>query len=452
MVRVLVVEKEGRTHALLQCQLTDVKVKSVACIDAAMNKLANHKFDLIIWNASADQTTQPEICKKVTRLAEQAVGTKTIVLTAPQQSDVEALRAGNLCIREQPLNDEDLMSLVENHLPFELGDEANKSRLGEVSLPIEFEGIIAVSLPMRAVIRRIVDAAAVEIPVLITGETGTGKDLVAAAIHKRSGRAGRPYVAVNMGAMAPELIASEIFGHERGAFTGAQDSRPGIFEQADGGTVFLDEIATMDEKTQVSLLRVLEEKTFRRVGGVRNIATDVRIIAATNENLEKSVAQKRFREDVFYRLNVFHISVPPLRERRAAINVLTDHFLSRFAAVYNKEVDRVVPETYRLLRKYPWPGNVRELKNVIQTAILMMDGRDLTPDFIPQRIRDAVSDGNNGNDAACSFRIGATLDFVEKELIHKTLLRFHGNKKLAAHVLGISRRALYNKLKRHQLV
>ena len=255
-----------------------------------------------------------------------------------------------------------------------------------------------------------------------------------------------------MGAMAPELIASEIFGHERGAFTGAQDSRPGIFEQADGGMVFLDEIATMDEKTQVSLLRVLEEKTFRRVGGVRNIATDVRIIAATNENLEKSVAQKRFREDVFYRLNVFHISVPPLRERRAAINVLTDHFLSRFAAVYNKEVDRVVPETYRLLRKYTWPGNVRELKNVIQTAILMMDGKELTPDFIPQRIRDAVSDGNNGNDAACSFRIGATLDFVEKELIHKTLLRFHGNKKLAAHVLGISRRALYNKLKRHQLV
>jgi DNA-binding NtrC family response regulator len=452
MVRVLVVEKEGRTHALLQCQLAvDVKVKSMSCIDAAMDKLANHKFDLIIWNASADQTAQPEICKKVMRLAEQAVGTKTIVLTAPQQSHVAAIRAGNVCIREQPLSDDDLMSLVENHLPFELGDEASKSRLGEVSLPIEFEGIIAVSLPMRAVIRRIVDAAAVEIPVLITGETGTGKDLVAAAIHKRSGRAGRPYVAVNMGAMAPELIASEIFGHERGAFTGAQDSRPGIFEQADGGTVFLDEIATMDEKTQVSLLRVLEEKTFRRVGGVRNIATDVRIIAATNENLEKSVAQKRFREDVFYRLNVFHISVPPLRERRAAISVLTDHFLSRFAAVYNKEVERVVPETYRLLRKYPWPGNVRELKNVIQTAILMMDGRELTPDFIPQRIRDAVSAGNNGNDAACSFRIGATLDFVEKELIHKTLLRFHGNKKLAAHVLGISRRALYNKLKRHQL-
>jgi two-component system NtrC family response regulator len=291
----------------------------------------------------------------------------------------------------------------------------------------------------------------VDIPVLITGETGTGKDLIAAAIHKRSGRASRPYIAVNTGAMAPELIASEIFGHERGAFTGAQDARAGIFEQADGGTVFLDEIATMDEKTQISLLRVLEEKTFRRVGGVRNIATDVRIIAATNENLEKKVAEKRFREDLFYRLNVFHITVPPLRERRAAISVLTDHFLSRFAAVYHKNVDRVSPETYRLLRKYPWPGNVRELKNVIQTAILMVEGRELTPDFIPQRIRDVINNSDHGKDFACSFRIGTTLDSVEKELIQKTLLRFRGNKKLAAHVLGISRRALYNKLKRHSL-
>ena len=453
MARVLIVEREGRTNALLQCQLAaDVKVKSVSCIDAAMQKLVNHKFDLIIWNASADPAAAPEIGEKIMRLAEKAVGTRTLVLTAQQQTDAHLLRSRNLCVKEQPINDEELISLVENHLSFEIGPEATQSSGGEVSLPMEFEGLIAVSLPMRAVIRRIMDAAAVDIPVLITGETGTGKDLIAAAIHKRSGRAGRPYIAVNMGAMAPELIASEIFGHERGAFTGAQDSRPGIFEQADGGTVFLDEIATMDEKTQVSLLRVLEAKTFRRVGGVRNITSDVRIIAATNENLEKSVAQKRFREDLFYRLNVFHIAVAPLRERLAAISVLTDHFLSRFAAVYHKEVDRVSPETYRLLRKYLWPGNVRELKNVIQTAILMVDGNELTPDFIPQRIRDAVSEANNGNEATCSFRVGVTLDSVKKELIHKTLLRFHGNKKLAAHVLGISRRALYNKLKRHRLV
>ena len=453
MIRVLVVEKEGRTSALLRCQLpVDTKVKSVACVDAALGRLSNHQFDLIIWNASADPVQQPDLSMKIEQLSQRAVGTKTIVFTAPHQAGAPRLCDGLVCVKEHPGNDEELMALVENHFPFDCAGERAVSRAEEAGMPLEFEGMIAASLPMRAVIRRIMEATAVDIPVLITGETGTGKDMIAAAIHKRSGRANHPYIAVNMGAMAPELIASEMFGHERGAFTGAQDSRPGIFEQADGGTVFLDEIATMDEKTQVSLLRVLEEKTFRRVGGVRNIGADVRIIAATNENLEKNVEQKRFREDLFYRLNVFHITVPPLRERRAAIGVLTDHFLSRFAAVYRKDVDRISPETYRLLRKYSWPGNVRELKNVVQTAVLMVDGKELTPEFIPQRLRDAAGEGNTGSDSAFSLRIGATLDSMEKELIHKTLLRFQGNKKLASHVLGISRRALYNKLKRHRLL
>ena len=331
--------------------------------------------------------------------------------------------------------------------------EQSSSESSSVSLPIEFEGIIAISLPMRAVIQRIIEAAAVDIPVLITGETGTGKDLVAAAIHKRSRRKNKPYVALNTGAIARELIASEIFGHERGAYTGAQELRPGIFEQADGGTVFLDEIATMDEKTQVSLLRVLEEKSFRRVGGVKNIGIDVRIIAATNEDLEKSVEAKRFREDLFYRLNVFHIRVPPLRERPpGAITVLTDHFLSHFAAVYGKEIERVSPETYRLLRRYPWPGNVRELKNVVQTALLMLNGKELKPEFIPERIRDAAVAGEGGGEPTCSFRVGASLDAVEKEFIRATLTHVGGNKKLAASILGISRRALYNKIKRHELL
>jgi transcriptional regulator with PAS, ATPase and Fis domain len=339
------------------------------------------------------------------------------------------------------------LSLIENNLPLKPPDERGPIAIDQPGVPIEFEGMITVGLAMRPVIRQIMDAAAVDIPVLITGETGTGKDLIAAAIHKRSGRKNSAYVTVNMGAMSPELIASEIFGHERGAFTGAQDARPGIFEQANAGTVFLDEIATMDEKTQISLLRVLEEKTFRRVGGAKNIGVDVRIIAATNEDLEKSVAAKRFREDLFYRLNVFHISVPPLRNRPGAVTVLTDHFLAQFAAIYGKSVERVSHETYRLLRRYPWPGNVRELKNIIQTAVLMVDGKELTPELVPQRIRDAVG-GENRSDTVCSFRVGATLNAVEKEFIRVTLARVGGNKKLAASVLGISRRALYNKIKR----
>jgi transcriptional regulator with PAS, ATPase and Fis domain len=317
--------------------------------------------------------------------------------------------------------------------------------------PIEFEGIIAISLPMRAVIRRIIEAAAVDIPVLITGETGTGKELVAAAIHKRSRRRDKPYVALNTGAMARELVASELFGHERGAYTGAQDAHPGIFEQAHGGTVFLDEIATMEEKIQVSLLRVLEEKVFRRVGGFKNIASDVRVIAATNETLERHVCEKRFREDLFYRLNVFHINVPPLRERPpGAITVLTDHFLSHYASVYGKEIERVSPETYRILRRYSWPGNVRELKNVIQAALLLADGKELKPESIPERIREVVA-LNGGGQPTCSFRVGSSLESVEKELIRLTLAHAGGNKKLAASMLSISRRALYNKLKKHKL-
>ena len=337
-----------------------------------------------------------------------------------------------------------------NHFAEQMGKPAIGG--AEISPPIEFEGIIAVSLPMRAVIRRIMEAAAVDIPVLITGETGTGKDLVAAAIHKRSQRNDKPYVALNTGAMARELVASEIFGHEKGAYTGAQEARPGIFEQANGGTVFLDEIATMEEKIQVSLLRVLEERSFRRVGGFKNIGIDVRIIAATNENIEKKVEEKRFREDLFYRLNVFHIRVPALRERPpGAITVLTDHFLSYFAAVYGKEIERVSPEAYRLLRRYPWPGNVRELKNVVQTALLMAQGKELTPEFIPERIRNTVGASAGRGEPTCSFRVGASLDSVEKEVIRLTLLHVSGNKTLAAGMLGISRRALYNKIKKYEL-
>ncbi|MGZ8423796.1 MAG: sigma-54 interaction domain-containing protein [Candidatus Binatia bacterium] len=311
--------------------------------------------------------------------------------------------------------------------------------------------MITVSLPMRAVVRRALEAANVDVPILITGETGTGKDLLAAGIHKRSRRKDQPFVAINTGAMAPELIASEIFGHERGAYTGAQDFRPGIFEQAHGGTVFLDEIATMDAKTQISLLRVLEEKSFRRVGGVKIIAADVRIIAAANEDLDKSVAEKRFREDLFYRLNVFHIAVPPLRDRPGAVTVLTDHFVTVFAKLYGKEIDQVAPETYRLLRHYPWPGNVRELKNVIQTAVLMADGKNLTPDLVPQRIKNLSVLGSRNGALSCSLSVGLTLGAVEKELIQLTLGSVNGNKKQAASVLGISRRALYNKMDRHHL-
>ena len=451
MSRILFIEREERTRALLRCRLTpEVKVKCAPCMEAAWEKLGTHRFDLILWNTAYDPAAKNDLSETLKTLSLKSSGTRTLVL-----GDVEALcvcpvPAGNIQITSSPVSPEDLLSLIEDNLPVKLRADQTRAESGDVGVPIDFEGIIAVSLPMRAVIRRILEAAAVDIPVLITGETGTGKDLVAAAIHRRSSRKHKPYVAVNMGAITRELIASEIFGHERGAYTGAQETRQGIFEQADGGTVFLDEVATMDEKTQVSLLRVLEEKTFRRVGGVKNIGADVRIIAATNEDLEKRVSEKRFREDLYYRMNVFQIRVPPLRERVSAITALTNHFVSRFGAIYQKEVERVSPETYRMLRRYLWPGNVRELKNVVQTAVLMVDQRELTPEFFPPRIRDAAGGSENRGAATCSFRLGETLDCVESEFIRLTLAHVGGNKKMAASILGISRRALYNKIKRQQ--
>jgi two-component system, NtrC family, response regulator AtoC len=429
----------------------DVKVKGAQSMELAWEKINRRKFDVILWNTTCDPAAEINLGETLRTLAIKGSGSRIVVITNSLGLKAAYACSANIQIVDPPANDEDLLSLVENNLPLLRHVNHCQTSVDDFGVPIDFESIIAVSLPMRAVIRRIMDAAAVDIPVLITGETGTGKDLVAAAIHRRSSRKNKPYIPVNMGAMARELIASEIFGHEKGAYTGAQDTHPGIFEQGDGGTVFLDEIATMDEKTQITLLRVLEEKTFRRVGGIKSIGADVRVIAATNEDLERNVAEKRFREDLFYRLNVFPIRVPPLRERTSAITALTNHFVSRFSEIYNKEIERISPETYRMLRRYSWPGNVRELKNVIQAAVLMVDGKELIPEFIPQRIREATGEGESHNGPTCSFRVGATLDGVASEFIRMTLDHVHGNKKLAASILGISRRALYNKIKRHQM-
>ena len=429
-----------------------VKLETVPCLKAAREKLNRHKFNLIVWRAAghaASEFGDPE--GTLAQLAAMATRTKIVVLTNGEDLLGLAPPCEKFHIEQEPNDEQGWLRLVERFLP--CPPRRNERPLAETlsDVPIEFENMITVGLPMRAVVRRALEAASVDVPVLITGETGTGKDLLASGIHRRSQRKDKPFVAINTGAMAPELIASEIFGHERGAYTGAQDCRPGMFEQAQGGTVFLDEIATMDSKTQISLLRVLEEKTFRRVGGTKTISADVRIIAAANEDLEKSVAEKRFREDLFYRLNVFHIAVPALRDRPGAVTVLTDHFVAAFAKLYEKEIDKVSPETYRLLRHYPWPGNVRELKNVIQTAVLMADSKEVTPELVPQRIKNlSAYNGHSGEDLS-SISVGLTLGTVEKQLIQLTLASVNGNKKQAASVLGISRRALYNKMYRHHL-
>src|ERR671924_425801 len=392
MSRVLVIEKADYIQSLLKPRFSGehIAVDAVSLVEAAVEEFNGRGYDVLVWDAVPPKTEQARGLELLDLLTKDS--NKTYIIAVADQDGgpfpLDRLKAYAHRTLTRPINEEELCALVTEALH----QQALRNGLGfhpEMPIPLEFEGMLGVSLPMQQVFQRILEAASEDISVLITGETGTGKDMVASAIHKKSRRRNGPYIVVNTGAISSELIASELFGHEKGAYTGAVETCKGRFEEAHGGTIFLDEISTMNEKAQVSLLRVLETKTFRRVGGERDLCANVRVIAATNENLEEAVRQKRFREDLFYRLDVFHIHVPPLRERPVGVTLLTNHFVPRFNAIYKKRVRAVAPETWCYLRSYSWPGNVRELKNVIQRAVLMAKEETLTHDLLPLRIRAA---------------------------------------------------------------
>jgi transcriptional regulator with GAF, ATPase, and Fis domain len=260
------------------------------------------------------------------------------------------------------------------------GVEENVAIRREIDKASIFEEIVGASPALTTALSLVSKVAGSDSTVLVTGETGTGKELVARAIHKRSRRASRPFVAVNCAAIPRDLIASELFGHEKGAFTGALQRRPGRFELANGGTIFLDEVGELAVDTQVALLRVLQEREFERVGGQHSIRVDVRVIAATNRDLNQAVADGTFRQDLFYRLNVFPLEMPPLRERREDIPVLVEYFIDRFARKADKPIRRVGRRTLNHLQSYPWPGNVRELQNVIERSVIVCDTDEFTLD------------------------------------------------------------------------
>ena len=453
MPRVLVVEKTGSIQTLLRDRFSHdgVRVDAMPLVVAAMEKFKSARYDVLIWDAAGSKTEQSKGLELLDLLSRDSIRTYAIVVTDKKGGSLSLERLRTYAHRTliRPVDPDELCALVSQALD-QQGSRSGADSPGETPIPLEFEGMLGISLPMREVFQRILEAASEDIAVLITGETGTGKDMVAAAIHRRSRRKDGPYIPVNTGAIPSELIASELFGHERGAYTGAVETAKGRFEEAHGGTIFLDEISTISEKVQVSLLHVLETKTFRRVGGERDICADVRVIAATNENLEEAVKQKRFREDLFYRLEVFHIHVPALRERPGGVAFLTNHLVPHFNAIYKKNVRTVVPDTWLCLRRYPWPGNVRELKNVIQRAVLMAKGEELTPDLLPLRIR-AASTAENVVTQHFPIHAGMTLRALEREFILVTLASTKGNKKETAQKLGISRRALYDKLKKYGL-
>jgi transcriptional regulator with PAS, ATPase and Fis domain len=309
-----------------------------------------------------------------------------------------------------------------------------------------FEGIIGESRPMQKVFDLIEKVAGYDIDVLLTGESGTGKDLVAKTIHNASHRSEGPYVPVNTGALARDLIASELFGYEKGAFTGASSRKHGKFETANGGTLFLDEISTMDDATQISLLRVLENKQFQRVGGETFISTDARIIAATNCNLRKAVKKGEFRNDLFHRFNVLQIKLPPLRKRGDDVILLAKYFLQQHAREFGRDVQGFSDEVLTVLRRYAWPGNVRELENLVLKLVITSDTQIIGVDLLPDILKHA-----RRRKTRVVLDVGSTtIEEAEKQVIFKTLEQVQGNKKKAANILGISRKALYNKLREYK--
>lgn len=343
------------------------------------------------------------------------------------------------------------------------------------AIPSSYHGgrLLGRSAGIKKVLELIDKAAKVDLPVLLVGETGTGKELAALEIHDRSSRREAPFVAVNMGALPAELIASELFGHVKGAFTGALHARLGRFAEAEGGTLFLDEITTMDERLQVALLRVLEVQCFRQVGGSRNIPTNVRVIAASNQNPREAVRKGRFRADLFHRLQVFRIHLPPLRMRRNDIRLLAAHFLDQFREEFAGEVSGISEEAVRFLRNYGWSGNVRELKNVIAQAAVMAEKGEIRPEHLPTRIARPPEGSDQAPPAPPEtlplpshgvttfpsdpsaqeilLPTGLSLAEVERAYILMSLAACGNNKTQTAKMLGISRKTLYSKLARWRI-
>lgn len=370
-----------------------------------------------------------------------------IMLTAHGtiETAIEAMKMGAADYITKPFDLDELKLVIKQNLHvIQLETEVNFLRS---ELTGKYGNIIAQSKIMQDIISLIEKVAPSNASVLITGESGTGKEVAAISIHQNSPRSNKPFVPVNCAALPEQLLESELFGHEKGAFTGATARKLGRFELADKGTIFLDEIAEMSLNMQAKLLRVLQEKSFERVGGTETISVDVRVIAATNRQLDQAIKQGLFREDLYYRLNVIHIHLPPLRERKEDIPLLAKHFLQKFGPTYH--VDKISPEAMELLCEYNWPGNIRELQNVIERSAIICQGTIIKPEHLPRELN---TPRKFPAGAVINFPdSGISLEEVEKELILKALEKSGGNQTKAAQLLGITRSALLYRAQKYNI-
>jgi len=448
-IKIVVVDRDvalfHQTREVFPRDEADVSVEKT--LEHAFEKFEESTFDILILTGTAFKFHVGSTIELLEIIATKCPVTQVLILVHSKELPLafSALRAGSYQYAKLPISDEELRLLVDTALVHRPQSRLNLL-LKENSDKPGFEDMVGRSPRIKEVYRQIRQAAHTDIPVLITGETGTGKELVARAIHQLSGRSKKPFVPIHLGALPLDLVSSELFGHEKGAFTGALKNYRGSFERAKGGTILLDEIGTIDEQNQVSLLRLLETKMFQRIGGTRDIKVNVRILAASNEDLIEAIRQGRFREDLFYRLDVFPILLPAVRDRASDIPLIVDHFLKHFNKIYRNDIRGISPECINRLESYGWPGNVREIKNVIHRAVVMCSGGVLLPEHLPKRF---FSQRNRR--PKVSIQLGSSLEEAEKKMIARTLEWNNNNRQRAAAILGISRRTLYNKISKYNL-
>ncbi|MCL2801575.1 MAG: sigma-54 dependent transcriptional regulator [Treponema sp.] len=412
--------------------------------DEGWKIFSNEDIDLVITDLKMPGLSGEELMK---RILAHTPGFPVIILTGhgTVETAVTAMRDGAWDFLTKPVDLDHLSLKVKRALDNRELFFQHRRMEEELERKRQFKSIIGNSRNMREVFDTISKAAPTKASILITGESGVGKELVADAIHELSPRKDQPLIKVHCAALSPSLLESELFGHEKGAFTGAISRKRGRFELASGGTLFLDEIGEIDQNIQIKLLRVLQEKKFERVGGEQTVETDVRIIAATNKDLKAEIEKGNFREDLYFRLNVVNIHVPPLREKKDDIPILAAAFLKEFSEENNKTINGINERARSRLYAYEWPGNIRELRNCIESAVVMCQSNVITKDDLPPVLRDADDDG------WINIRLGSNMAECEKIIIRETLSHCRGNKSKAAETLEIGRKTLLRKLADYEL-
>ncbi len=409
----------------------------------ALDLIEAEHFDIVITDMKLPDISGFSIIEKVKK---ENIDIAVVMITAFSsiQTAIDAMKKGADDYLTKPVNIEELELILKKILERRLLILQNKELKQKLKDKYNFSGIIGNTPEIQLIFKTITEIAPTAATVLIYGDTGTGKELIANAIHYSSDRKDKPFVALHCASLSEGVLESELFGHEKGAFTGAISQRRGRFELANGGSLFLDEVGEMNSHVQIKLLRVLETGKFERVGGEKTFESDVRIIAATNRDLEKEIKEGRFREDLYYRLNVINLKLPLLRERKEDIGLLIDNFLVKYSKKNKKDIKGITPQSAKLLDNYDWPGNIRELENAIERAVVMARNEYIEPNDLPSNIN-----VNTKKSRKETFRIpsGATMKEIEKKVIIETLQTTNGSKSKAAKILGISTRKIEYKIK-----